>query len=479
MGEAGERPANPVSRSAVVRLRTTGLPSRGGDRPGSRRGPGPVPARRPGGARARRGPRRGPGLVGALRPRRRDPPRSSATTTAARWSPPRDAVLGAFAAEHPDAGRSLGLVADDGTLRLRHDTATAPAELLDAAWWVPGHRHDEPTTGTTAAALVRHTRRPAAVEGPEHLHPALRALREAAAPVTGGAHRAAVVVVTHASERGGTALALARLLADHVAEHDERAPAPSRARGPRRGGGAAGRRRAVGAGRGGRRPLGRPRRAGARPARPAVPARPADRERPARRDRRRPARRPALGPLRRGPHPRGPRRRRRGARRGPGRDPRRGARRGRADDERGARGPPSPGLARGADRPPRLRGRPAPRPVGGGLGGGAAAGQPGAVQPLRPRPPRRDRDPRAPSPPAARGGDRRRQAHARPRTLRPPVPARDLDDRRLRHPRRAPRGPTATRWSATRAARSTWSCSTRSTRSPRAAPAGSTRRCAR
>jgi transcriptional regulator of acetoin/glycerol metabolism len=133
-----------------------------------------------------------------------------------------DAVLGAFAADHPDAGCALGLVADDGTLRLRHDTATAPAELLDAAWWVPGHRHDESTTGTTAAALVRHTRRPALVEGAEHLHPALRGLREAAAPVTRGTHRAAVVVVTHASEAGGTPLALARMLAAHVVEHEER-----------------------------------------------------------------------------------------------------------------------------------------------------------------------------------------------------------------------------------------------------------------
>ncbi len=76
--------------------------------------------------------------------------------------------------------------------------------------------------GTTAASLARHTRRPALVEGPEHLHPALRPLRDAAAPVTRGAHRAAVVVVTHASERGGAPLALARMLAAHVVEHDER-----------------------------------------------------------------------------------------------------------------------------------------------------------------------------------------------------------------------------------------------------------------
>jgi transcriptional regulator of acetoin/glycerol metabolism len=134
-----------------------------------------------------------------------------------------DAVLGAFATENPDAGCSVGLVSDDGTLRVRHDTATAPGELLDAAWWVPGHRHDEGSVGTTAAAIARETRRPVLVEGPEHLHPALRVLRDAAAPVTRGAHRAAVVVVTHAAEQGGAPLALARMLARGVAEHDERA----------------------------------------------------------------------------------------------------------------------------------------------------------------------------------------------------------------------------------------------------------------
>ncbi|NMO89953.1 helix-turn-helix domain-containing protein [Actinomycetospora sp. TBRC 11914] len=132
-----------------------------------------------------------------------------------------DAVLGAFALENPDAGCAVGLVGEDGTLRLRHDTATAPAELLDAAWWVPGHRHDERAVGTTAAALARHTRRSALVEGAEHLHPGLRVLRDAAAPVTLGAHRAAVVVVTHASARGGTPLALARTLAAAVVGHEE------------------------------------------------------------------------------------------------------------------------------------------------------------------------------------------------------------------------------------------------------------------
>jgi sigma-54 dependent transcriptional regulator, acetoin dehydrogenase operon transcriptional activator AcoR len=129
-----------------------------------------------------------------------------------------DAVLGAFATENPDAGCAVGLVSDDGTLRVRHDTATAPVELLDAAWWVPGHRHDEGSVGTTAAALARQTRRPVLLEGPEHLHPAWRPLRDAAAPVG----RGAVVVVTHAAEQGGAPLALARMLARAVTEHDER-----------------------------------------------------------------------------------------------------------------------------------------------------------------------------------------------------------------------------------------------------------------
>jgi sigma-54 dependent transcriptional regulator, acetoin dehydrogenase operon transcriptional activator AcoR len=134
-----------------------------------------------------------------------------------------DAVLTAFADANPDAGCAVGLVGDDGSLRVRRDTATAPVELLDAAWWVPGHRHDERSVGTTAAALTRHTRRPALVEGPEHLHPAYRVLRDAAAPVTLGTHRAAVVVVAHASDAGGAAPALARMLAAAVVEHEERA----------------------------------------------------------------------------------------------------------------------------------------------------------------------------------------------------------------------------------------------------------------
>lgn len=129
-----------------------------------------------------------------------------------------DAVLGAFATESPDAGCSVGLVSDDGTLRVRHDTATAPVELLDEAWWIPGHRHDEGSVGTTAAAIARQTRRPVLVEGPEHLHPAWRTLRDAAAPVA----RGAVVVVSHAADRGGAPLALARMLARSVAEHDVR-----------------------------------------------------------------------------------------------------------------------------------------------------------------------------------------------------------------------------------------------------------------
>jgi sigma-54 dependent transcriptional regulator, acetoin dehydrogenase operon transcriptional activator AcoR len=132
------------------------------------------------------------------------------------------AVLGAFVMENPDAGCAVGLVGADGTLRLRHDTVTAPVELLDAAAWVPGHRHDERSVGTTAAALAHRTGRPAVVDGPEHLHPDLRVLRDAAAPVARGAHRAAVVVVTHACDRGGTALALARMLAAAVGEHEDR-----------------------------------------------------------------------------------------------------------------------------------------------------------------------------------------------------------------------------------------------------------------
>ncbi|GAA4847933.1 transcriptional regulator MimR [Actinomycetospora corticicola] len=127
-----------------------------------------------------------------------------------------DAVLHRFARENPEVGCSVALVGDDAVVRVRYDTDPALGELLDAAGLVPGHRCDEASVGTTAASVAAHERRAVLVEGPEHLHPAWRLLREAAAPVGGGR----IVVVAHASEP--VTPALARLLADAVADHDER-----------------------------------------------------------------------------------------------------------------------------------------------------------------------------------------------------------------------------------------------------------------
>ncbi|MEJ2867861.1 helix-turn-helix domain-containing protein [Actinomycetospora sp. OC33-EN08] len=127
-----------------------------------------------------------------------------------------DSVLHRFVRENPETGCSVALVGDDGVVRVRYDTDPVLGELLDAAGLVPGHRCDEAAVGTTAAAVAAHEGRAAVVEGPEHLHPAWRVLREAAAPVAGGL----VVVITHDDDP--VSLALARLLADAVTDHGER-----------------------------------------------------------------------------------------------------------------------------------------------------------------------------------------------------------------------------------------------------------------
>lgn len=126
-----------------------------------------------------------------------------------------DAVLHRFVRD-PEPGWSVAFVGDDGVVRVRYDTDPVLGELLDAAGFVPGHRCDEQAVGTTAAAVAGAVGRAVLVEGPEHLHPAWRVLREAAAPVVGGR----VVVVAHATEP--VPPAVARLLADAVADHDER-----------------------------------------------------------------------------------------------------------------------------------------------------------------------------------------------------------------------------------------------------------------
>ncbi|MDL5156280.1 helix-turn-helix domain-containing protein [Actinomycetospora termitidis] len=127
-----------------------------------------------------------------------------------------DSVLHRFVRENPEAGCSVALVGDDGVVRVRYDTDPALGELLDVAGFVPGHRCDEASVGTTAASVAAHLGRAVVVGGAEHLHPAWRVLREAAAPVAGGQ----VVVVTHLDEP--VSLAVARLLADAVADHGER-----------------------------------------------------------------------------------------------------------------------------------------------------------------------------------------------------------------------------------------------------------------
>lgn len=123
-------------------------------------------------------------------------------------------VFEEFHRRNPDAGCSLALVDADAVVRVRRDGDLALAEVLDAVRFIPGYRYGETAVGTTAAALAQHTGTDARVDGAEHLHSDLTWLSEAAALVPDGA---VVVVLTHiAAPRPG--LAVARLLADRVAE---------------------------------------------------------------------------------------------------------------------------------------------------------------------------------------------------------------------------------------------------------------------
>lgn len=128
-------------------------------------------------------------------------------------------VLGAALHGDDPPPCALALVGPDGTVRVRHDGDRALAGLLDAVRIVPGFRHAEDDVGTTAAALAPLTGGAARVDGPEHLHPDLGWLAEAAAVVhrDDGGPADTVVVYGHVADPPGRyGLALARRLAREI-----------------------------------------------------------------------------------------------------------------------------------------------------------------------------------------------------------------------------------------------------------------------
>jgi hypothetical protein len=127
-----------------------------------------------------------------------------------------ESVVDAVHARHPELDATVLVVDRDGVVQVRRDGDAALGELLDAVRLAPGHRHAEDAVGTTAATLALHEGCALAVEGSEHLHPALGVLAAAAAPVGG----LAVVVVRHAADGAYRDLPFARALAREVAEQD-------------------------------------------------------------------------------------------------------------------------------------------------------------------------------------------------------------------------------------------------------------------
>ncbi|MBC3193243.1 hypothetical protein H7X46_19475 [Pseudonocardia sp. C8] len=114
---------------------------------------------------------------------------------------------------------TLALVGEDGVVRVRRDGDDGLAGLLDGVLLAPGFRHDETDVGTTAAMLAPHVGGAARVDGPEHLHPDLTWLAEAAAvvPREDGGPADAVVVLGHVAEPPGEmGLAVARRLAADI-----------------------------------------------------------------------------------------------------------------------------------------------------------------------------------------------------------------------------------------------------------------------
>ncbi|MEJ2890164.1 helix-turn-helix domain-containing protein [Actinomycetospora aeridis] len=118
----------------------------------------------------------------------------------------------------PDLDASVLVVDRDGVVLVRRDGDPALAEILDALHLVPGHGHGEHVVGTTAAAVALHEGEAVALEGPEHLHPALGALACAAAPVEPG--DLAVVVARHVTDGAARDLPLVRALAREIADED-------------------------------------------------------------------------------------------------------------------------------------------------------------------------------------------------------------------------------------------------------------------
>ena len=145
------------------------------------------------------------------------------------WTEAARSVLGGFArSSDVDLACSVGLVDAEGVVRARRDLDPALGELLDEVRWVPGYRHAESVVGTTAASVASREHTAALLEGPEHLHPALRCFREAAVPIghagRGGAGgRVALVVLAHAADAGASLLTVARLLAAQVDAHADHA----------------------------------------------------------------------------------------------------------------------------------------------------------------------------------------------------------------------------------------------------------------
>ncbi|MFC5063053.1 helix-turn-helix domain-containing protein [Actinomycetospora atypica] len=125
-------------------------------------------------------------------------------------------VLGDFVTANPECGCSVLLVGADGVVRARRDTDPGFGEVLDAVRLAPGYCHAERLVGTTAMSVALHEGRAVELSGPEHVHPELRSLAAAAAPVP---HLDGVVVVCSDASAAGMLLPLARTLARDVTGH--------------------------------------------------------------------------------------------------------------------------------------------------------------------------------------------------------------------------------------------------------------------
>ncbi|WP_326837379.1 helix-turn-helix domain-containing protein [Amycolatopsis rhabdoformis] len=130
-------------------------------------------------------------------------------------------VFDAFVKANEDGACSLALLDTGGVVRARCDGDGALAHLLDAVLLVPGYDFAERAVGTTAASIALHEQAGAAISGPEHYHSQLTCLSDAAAPVidpNGHDLCGVVTVISHHGAETPLQLALARMLAEQIAD---------------------------------------------------------------------------------------------------------------------------------------------------------------------------------------------------------------------------------------------------------------------